>query len=87
MGSPLSLKKATAFTLTEFGIYEDTLGSVLCGYPFGKSALSAGVILYDAGKVALNWFDYDNNLMEKTVRAQIDSVLMLSYGKHVLKTV
>jgi hypothetical protein len=80
-----TLKKATVFASTEFGIYEDTLGSVLCGYPFGNSALSAGFILYDAGKVALNWIDNNDNLMEKIVRAQIDSIIMLSYGRQIKK--
>ncbi|MDI6641758.1 MAG: tetratricopeptide repeat protein, partial [Elusimicrobiota bacterium] len=74
------------FTLGEMGFGEDNFAGVIYGHPFKLgSAVSIGIVSYDAGSTEILWLDRDGNEISEKFSVQKDLLTTLSYARSLSK--
>lgn len=72
--------KRELLTTAELGLTEDRFAGIIYAHPIKKSAISFGILHYDAGKITFYYLESEEE-KEKTVKAQNDLLFMVSYGR------
>lgn len=75
-----TIDRKEIFTMAELGLTEDKTAGIIYAHPFRESAISIGVLNYDAGKITLYWIE-NGQEKERPVTAQSDILGIISYGR------
>ncbi|OQA90676.1 MAG: hypothetical protein BWY26_01366 [Elusimicrobia bacterium ADurb.Bin231] len=67
------------FLISEMGISNDTLGGMVYAEPLSGGVACAGIVLYSAGDMDLNWLE-NGAEYSRNVNALSDTLITLSYG-------